>query len=113
MSFKEFQQFISLAHDKGLASGSSQKAVKSVNLLRLVTGHDREPSPRQTRVALVVDAESCLDRLYGGYFSGEHTFNTFNVKDNFFVIFLRLELWWTMGKYGGVSRHIEQHCAKK
>ena len=29
-----------------------------------------QPIIVQNRVALVLDAESCLDRLYGGYFPG-------------------------------------------
>ena len=31
-----------------------------------------QPIVVQNRVALVLDAESCLDRLYGGYFPGIH-----------------------------------------
>ena len=31
-----------------------------------------QPMVVQNRVALVLDAESCLDRLYGGYFPGRY-----------------------------------------
>lgn len=48
-------------------------ACVSVDLLRIASS---VASPYQGRVALslVVDAECCLDRLYGGYVSGKQFF---------------------------------------
>lgn len=48
-------------------------ACVSVDLLRIAS---TVASSYQGRVALslVVDAECCLDRLYGGYVSGSHSF---------------------------------------
>jgi hypothetical protein len=47
-------------------------ACVSVDLLRIASS---VASPYQGRVALslVVDAECCLDRLYGGYVSGNYS----------------------------------------
>ena len=36
-----------------------------------------QPILVQNRVALVLDAESCLDRLYGGYFPGKYIYSIF------------------------------------
>lgn len=86
MSVKDFQAFIA-ADPQILATGN---CVKKVNLLKLHVppgGIDaaasRKPRGRgmplnmnpmaamtQSRVALVLDAEQCLDRLYGGCFPG-------------------------------------------
>ena len=62
MSVKDFHAFVS-SDDPALGLGS--KCVKTVNLLNLVHG-----GKTGQRTALVVDAENCLDRLYGGFFSG-------------------------------------------
>lgn len=40
---------------------------------RVVKGQLQQP-PSMAKMRLVVDAECCLDRLYGGYFSGKFYF---------------------------------------
>jgi hypothetical protein len=84
MSVKDFQNFIS-ADPQLVAVGS---CIKKVNLLKLnvPAGVDVNRKPRgrglpingppiapmaQSRVALVLDAENCLDRLYGGCYPGD------------------------------------------
>ena len=61
-----------------------------------------QPIMVQNRVALVLDAESCLDRLYGGYFPGIFDLDVAFVFLLFTLIkllrlnvsyFRRLELW--------------------
>lgn len=54
---------------------SSSGIVRSVSLTDLglpseprKPGHGHRPLPARQRVALVMDGEQCLDRLYGGYF---------------------------------------------
>ena len=65
MSVKDFNAFVS-SDDPALGVGG--KCVKTVNLLNLVHSGGKTGQ----RTALVVDAENCLDRLYGGYFSGNY-----------------------------------------
>ena len=78
MSVKDFHKF--LTSDEQLHSFGT--CVQTVDILSLHGGtggavgngdHRRLAKQYvQQRSALVVDGENCLDRLYGGYFSGEH-----------------------------------------
>ena len=78
MSVKDFQSFIST--DRQLLNGSCVRNV-SVTELGVASGAKgghankgpmmhggRHHHQHRERVALVMDAENCLDRLYGGYF---------------------------------------------
>ena len=77
MSVHSFQSFIS--SDEQLLSFGS--CITQVDLLSLNEeggrgnynrGRGYHGHAHKSRVALVVDAENCLDRLYGGYFSGNY-----------------------------------------
>lgn len=82
-------------------------ACVSVDLLRIASS---VTSPYQGRVALslVVDAECCLDRLYGGYVSGESfpkrpsCSNTTN-PCNFSFFDYRLDLWRPVESHAAIS----------
>lgn len=76
MSVKDFHNF--LTSDEQLES-SGGKCVQTVDILGLhggaggnlgSAGSRLSKQYVQQRSALVVDGENCLDRLYGGYFSG-------------------------------------------
>lgn len=75
MGIQDLQQFLESA---ALDGGSV-----SVDLLRIARNiTQRQPPPQQTnrnnkarpisnKLKLVLDGECCLDRLYGGFFSGK------------------------------------------
>lgn len=62
MGVKDLQQFIET---------QCPNACVSVDLLRLARGvaMSKKRAGRDGQFALIVDGESCLDRLYGGFFS--------------------------------------------
>lgn len=61
---------------------------------------------------LIVDAEGCLDRLYGGYFSGELISSScrLQIRSNFdkFDFDFRLGLWRTVGAMRSILRIPEE-----
>jgi len=61
---QEFQKF--MANDAQLKAFGN--CINQVNLFSLDPDRPVSFNQRPNRVALVVDGESCLDRLYGGYF---------------------------------------------
>lgn len=70
MGIQDLQQFLESANVEG---GSV-----SVDLLRIARSIHQSKQPFQNKnknkfnkLKLVLDAECCLDRLYGGYFSGK------------------------------------------
>lgn len=60
----------------------------SVDLLKIARNVTQRQQPHNTnrkirlignKLKLIVDAENCLDRLYGGYFSGNLTWLFYNL----------------------------------
>jgi hypothetical protein len=76
-----------------------------VDLLRIARGVAQRQARQQQRggksggsqhiasnkLSLVVDGECCLDRLYGGYFSGMSSY--FNISDKICILFGRIFLY--------------------
>lgn len=63
-----------------LESPSLEGGAVSVDLLKIARNVTQRQQPHNTnrkirpignKLKLIVDAENCLDRLYGGYFSGK------------------------------------------
>lgn len=58
---------------------------------------------------LVLDAEGCLDRLYGGYFSGCTIYTVLLQLQNqilIYNVYFRLGMWRPVGAMYPVSNHI-------
>ena len=60
MGITDFQTYL---------ESNASNAVVNVDLLQIARGSSSGYSAREASLSLVVDAESCLDRLYGGYYT--------------------------------------------
>ena len=90
MGVQDLQSFL---EDPQVTGGSVP-----VDLLRIARGVAQRQARQQQRggksggsqhvasnkLSLVVDGECCLDRLYGGYFSGMTCY--FNISDKIFIV---------------------------
>lgn len=68
MGVKNLQSFVEGGHMEGVA-----EPVELLQIARTLQGRFKpgKGKPTGKRLCLVLDAECCLDRLYGGYFSGK------------------------------------------
>jgi len=69
MGIQELQRFIEVHVPSACVPVDLLKIARGVTLSRPRTPASRHVPPPQVELCLVLDAEGCLDRLYGGYFS--------------------------------------------
>lgn len=87
MGVENLQCFVEGGHMEGVAEN-----VDLLHVARAVQARHKSSKAKQynKKLCLVLDAECCLDRLYGGYFSGLYLFL-------FFCVFILCVLDWTCG----------------
>lgn len=72
MGVQDLQAFLAGANlEGGAVSVDLLKIAKNITQRTQPHNVNRKIRPIGNKLKLVVDAECCLDRLYGGYFSGE------------------------------------------
>lgn len=75
MGIQELQAFLeSPALEGGSVSVDLLKIARNVTQRQQPQYPSRKIRPIGNKLKLIMDAECCLDRLYGGYFSGKHFF---------------------------------------
>lgn len=107
MGIQDLQAFLeSNSLEGGAVSVDLLKIARNVTQRQQPHNANRKIRPIGNKLKLIVDAECCLDRLYGGYFSGNLSPKTnencaiFPFK---FFVFTRLGMWWAMESHGAVS----------
>lgn len=71
MGIQDLQAFLeSPALEGGAVSVDLLKIARNVTQRQQPQHGPRKIRPIGNKLKLIVDAENCLDRLYGGYFSG-------------------------------------------
>lgn len=71
MGIQDLQAFLeSTALEGGAVSVDLLKIARNVTQRQQPQHAARKIRPIGNKLKLIVDAENCLDRLYGGYFSG-------------------------------------------
>ena len=71
MGIQELQRYIEAHVPGACVPVDLLKIARGVTLHRPRTPASRHRPPAAVELCLVLDAEGCLDRLYGGYFSGQ------------------------------------------
>lgn len=73
MGVGDLQTFLeSSSLDRGAVSVDLIKIARNVTQRQQPHNTNRKIRPIGNKLKLIIDAEDCLDRLYGGYFSGEY-----------------------------------------
>ena len=70
MGIQELQRYIEVHAPEACVPVDLLKLARGVTLRQPRTPAARMRPPPHVQLCLVLDAESCLDRLYGGFFSG-------------------------------------------
>lgn len=71
MGIQDLQSFLeSSTLEGGAVSVDLLKIARNVTQRQQSQHANRKVRPLGNKLKLIVDAECCLDRLYGGYFSG-------------------------------------------
>lgn len=72
MGVQDLQSFLESSNlEGGAVSVDLLKIAKNVTQRNQLHNNNRKIRPIGNKLKLVIDAECCLDRLYGGYFSGK------------------------------------------
>lgn len=105
MGVHDLQKFLeSPSLEGGAVSVDLLKIARNVTQRQQPHNANRKIRPIGNKLKLIVDAENCLDRLYGGYFSG--TFSAlYYIGNKYYPNFLfplRLGLWRAVESYGTI-----------
>lgn len=73
MGIQDLQAFLeSNSLEGGAVSVDLLKIARNVTQRQQPHNQNRKIRPIGNKLKLIIDAECCLDRLYGGYFSGQY-----------------------------------------